>query len=113
MRKAIITAALVLAGCTTVEDIQSGPAVLDVTTAKGGAEIAQCFSERYANRPWRVTPMPLASGRILSLQMESNTVRPVIAVIEIAESSGLRHVVVRARGADREHVSASVRSCLT
>lgn len=112
MRFILITAALALSGCTTAEHIRGNPVILDQVTNHSSADVAQCFAERYRERPWRVIPRTTETGRELVLQFETNTVKPIVAVIEIISVGGDQRVVGRARHMDAAHIKASLLACV-
>jgi hypothetical protein len=112
MRLTLITAVLLLASCTTAEHIKENPILLDQMTARSSADVAQCFTEHYRERPWRVTSRSSGDLREVVLQFETDTVKPVVAVLDITDSGSERRVIARARRMDAPQIKDVVSSCL-
>lgn len=112
MRKALITALGLLAGCTTTTDIRGNEPVLDGSSPKPAAEIAQCFIGNYYEKLWRVSSVPAPGGLVVTLRYNFNGVEAVVAIVDITDSAGGRRVVARARRVDAKHVGEHLQACL-
>jgi hypothetical protein len=112
MRRALITAAVVLAGCTTTNDVRSTEPILDARSVKSVAELSQCFGQNYQGKVYRIQQGPTDHGYSLTMRFNFNGMEATIGTADITDEGGARRLVVRARRADREGVKTIAERCV-